>query len=431
MVGLTAAALAPGFGRTGIAQGERTMWLCYDYMLGLAFVATAGDIPFRYGISPALWAMIYTATILRCLTVWPDYLRLLSRNWAYLLYPAVVLASIVWSISRGSSVVGGIQISMSTLIACYLGWRFSPRQLMMMVFLTMLGGSAASLLNMFTGWLGSPRFSLVGGLQGIYANKNTLGHTSLLMVLVAITLRLLPPVTVPAWVRWLAPWAAIMGLYAVVMSKSMTAIVLIPVYLGLLLLLNRKMLAPWVRHIALMVAVLVVALVPVLMALANTDPMTLLFDLTGKDATLTGRTQLWDIASTEIAKSPLIGYGFGAFWDVQQFANQRYQALQAGATTMAFHNVFMDVGIGTGLLGIAAISVLIATSLRRAIRYWRADGGPLGVGCLITVMLPINLALVEPYLYRPHEIMVGWLIMMGVSIGQFRGPFLSERKEST
>ena len=34
----------------------------------------------------------------------------------------------------------------------------------------------------------------------------------------------------------------------------------------------------------------------------------------GKDATLTGRTDLWNVAITMIARRPWLGYGYGGFW---------------------------------------------------------------------------------------------------------------------
>lgn len=406
------------------------MWLTYDVGLGLAVMATAGDIPFRWGVSPIFWAVIYAAAVLRILSVWPDYFRLLARNWVYLLYPAVCLASVSWSVARGTTIAGGVQVAMSALIACYLGWRFAPRQLMLLAFVTLSAGTFASLLNLATGAFGGARFSAVGGLQGIYANKNTLGHTSLLLVLLSITLILMPRARVPRLVRRLAPLTVLGGAIAVVMSKSMTAVVLMPLFLFLMMMLNRRRLPGALRHGAVAAIVLAVALVPVLLTLAGIDPLAMLFDATGKDATLTGRTELWSIAATEIAKAPLTGYGFGGFWVAPQFEAQRFEVLRAGATAAAFHDVFADVGIGTGLLGIAAMLGLVLTTLRRTIRFWRLDGGPLAVGCLVTVLLPVGLSLLEPYLYRQHELMAAWLIMIGVSLRQRTGPVPASRKET-
>lgn len=400
--------------------GQRAMWLGYDAGLALLFMATAADIPFQWGVSPMAWALIYAAATLRFLSVWPGYFRLLARNSAYLLYPAVCLASVLWSAARGSSLIGGIQITMTVFIACYLGWRFAPRQIVLLAFAVLFMGTTGSFLNLTMGLFDGPSYSAVGGLQGIYANKNTLGHTSLVLMLLALTLILMPRIQVPRLARWLALPAVVMSAVTVVMSKSMTALVLLPIYLAMLFLLNRRRLPAWLRHVAAAGVVVAIAVSPAVMTLAGIDPAAELLAATGKDATLTGRTELWAIAANEFAKVPITGHGYGAFWQAPQFASQRFEVLRAGATSPSLHNVFADVGVGTGLLGLAALLALVLTTLRRAVRFWRNDGTPLAVGCLVTVLLPINLSLVEPYLYRQHEFMLSWLIMLGISLAQHR-----------
>lgn len=394
------------------------MWFVYDVGLALTFMTTAGDIPNRSGVSTLIWAAIYLLALIRILSVWPAFFRLLARNWTYLMYPAVCLLSVVWSISRGVTLVGGIQLMMSVLIACYIGWRFSPRRLMLLVFTTMFMGTVFSMLNLAVGGaLTQPLYSDVGGLLGIYTNKNMLGHYSAMATLLALTFLVAPRSEVPLLFRRAALIAVILCPVAVFMSKSMTAVLLLPLYMGLTLLLNRRQLAGWFRYGAIALIILIVALAPLLLMMAGIDLASVLFETTGKDATLTGRTDLWAIASGEIAKAPLTGYGFGAFWVAPRFESLRFLVVQAGATAPTFHNFMADVGIGTGILGIIAILALILTTLRRVIGVWRADGSAFAVGCLVTVLMPLNFALVEPYLYRQHEVMLSWLIMLGVSLG--------------
>lgn len=427
MVGVTADIAPSGAGLPALSAvtlsrpGQRALWRLFDVGLALLVLMTAGDIPNRWGVSSALWALIYGLMVLRFLSVWPAFFRLLARNWTYLPYPAICLASVVWSVATKTTLVGGIQISMSVLIACFIGWRFEPRRLMLLVFTTTFAGCLASMLNYASGGaISQPLHSAAGGLLGIYTNKNMLGHYSGLCALIALTFLLAPRGQVPVLARRAAVLALILCPVAVLLSKSMTAVLLLPIYLGLLLLLARNRLPGWLRYGVLGGIILAVALAPALMALADFDPAAALFQSTGKDATLTGRTELWAIAAGEIAKVPLTGYGFGAFWAAPRFEHLHFLVLQAGATAPTFHDFIADVGIGTGFLGIAAMLVLIATTLRRALRFWRRDGSVLAAGCLVSVLWPLNLALVEPYLYRQHELMLGWMIMMGVSLGQMR-----------
>lgn len=410
--------------------GQLALWRGLDVGLALLVLMTAGDIPNRWGVSSELWVVIYGLMVLRILSVWPAFFRLLARNWVYLLYPAICLASVVWSVATKTTLVGGIQVTMSVLIVCFLGWRFEPRRLMLLAFTTTFAGCLASMLNYASGGaITQPLYSDVGGLLGIYTNKNMLGHYSGLCALIALTFLLAPRGQVPVLARRAAWLALILCPLAVMLSKSMTAVLLLPLYLGLLLLLARNRLPAWLRYGAIGAIILTVALAPALMALAEFDPAAALFASTGKDATLTGRTDLWGIAATEIAKVPLTGYGFGAFWAAPRFEHLHFLVLQAGATAPTFHDFIADVGIGTGFLGITAMLLLIATTLRRALRIWRWSGSAFAAGCLVTVLWPLNLALVEPYLYRQHELMLGWMIMMGVSLGQLRRADLHPKRQ--
>lgn len=398
---------------------QRAFWLCFDVTLALVVLAGAGDMPNRWGVANLVWLLAYLLAVLRILTVWPAFFRLILRNWSYLLYPAVCAMSVVWSLARPTSLVGAVQMTMTVLIASYLGWRFAPRRLVLLLFASTLAGAALSILNLATGAF-QPVYSDVGGLLGIYTSKNMLGHYSLFALLIALSLMLSAPDEMPRPARWIAAPALVICAVAVVLSKSMTAVVLMPCYAGLVLLLNRDRLPPALRHLAVMLVVALIALAPMTLTMAGIDPMAELFAATGKDATLTGRTDLWAIAYDLVSRAPLNGYGYGAFWVNDRFATQHFQVLRAGSNAPSFHNFFADVGVGTGLIGIAAILTLILTTLRRAFRAWRASGSAMSVCWLVLSILPVNVGLVEPFLYRQHEFMLTWMVMLGVSLGEWQ-----------
>ena len=340
------------------------------------------------------------------------------------------MLSVVWSGSRGTTLTAGLQMAMTGLIALYIGWRFSPRQLVVAVCALVSLAAALSLAKWAAGVI-QPVFSNVGGLLGIYTNKNMLGHYSQIAAIMALSILLMRPGQVPPVLRAMAPLAVAICAFAVLLSKSMTAVLLLPCYAGLMLLLNRKRLPPVLRHGAIGALVLLFSLAPLALAMLGIDPLVEIFRATGKDATLTGRTELWSIAYGLASEVPLTGYGFGAFWAMDQFESARFAVLQAGATAPSFHNFIADIMVGTGLLGLVAMASLIGTVLSRAARYYLASGSALSVCCLVTALMPINIGMGETYLYRRHEFMLTWLIMLAVSVKSQAPPIIRCQSRDT
>ncbi len=73
------------------------------------------------------------------------------------------------------------------------------------------------------------------------------------------------------------------------------------------------------------------------------------------DPTFTGRADIWTYAVAKAASSPVLGYGFMAFWNTE---STRYGSDDpnswAGGVSHA-HNGFVDGALGMGLLGLALV----------------------------------------------------------------------------
>lgn len=96
--------------------------------------------------------MIYSQFLMRVMMMWQAYFQLLRRNWTLLIYPAVCVMSVIWSGSRSTTAVGSVQLIMTILIAIFIGWRFSPKQLIIGACLVVTTGAAIGLLNWLIYW---------------------------------------------------------------------------------------------------------------------------------------------------------------------------------------------------------------------------------------------------------------------------------------
>jgi exopolysaccharide production protein ExoQ len=83
----------------------------------------------------------------------------------------------------------------------------------------------------------------------------------------------------------------------------------------------------------------------------------------GRDATLTGRDDIWRIVLDVASRNPLIGVGYGGFWGLEIKEAMATGVVQA-------HNGYIDVYLQAGIVGIVILSLFLFSfcySVRRMI----------------------------------------------------------------
>jgi exopolysaccharide production protein ExoQ len=104
----------------------------------------------------------------------------------------------------------------------------------------------------------------------------------------------------------------------------------------------------------------------ILVSLAYIDQISATFlQATGKDLSLTGRTDLWKIAIDEIAARPILGAGFQAVWvPGNALAESLWQEFGIETRTgFHFHNAYLSNAVEIGLTGVALQAVLVFGAL--------------------------------------------------------------------
>ena len=94
-----------------------------------------------------------------------------------------------------------------------------------------------------------------------------------------------------------------------------------------------------------------------------------LVETLGRNATLTGRTEIWKQV-LQVPINPLLGAGFESFWlgeRLDRIWSLRHQPLNEA------HNGYLEVYLNLGWLGIGALAVLLATTYRAVIAKFRQD----------------------------------------------------------
>jgi O-antigen ligase len=402
------------------ANPESAFWGLFDFGLCVLIVMVAADMLTQLGaIQSLVWLICYAGVLLRIGLSWPYFFDLMSRNVVVLAYPLVCLASVLWSRDPSGSLAGAIQLTMTALIAMFLGWRYSLTVLLKLLFFALMAGVLLSLLHWATGIFPWRVYGDAGGLLGIFRQKNMLGQKAVYGVVAAIAIILLPATRASARLKLIALISLPIIVFAIVLSKSMTSVVLIPPAAGLLLLLCLHRIPKRVAFGALSVLILLTALGPLGLAFAGTDPLSLVLDATGKDITLTGRTLIWQVGGSIVAEYPILGIGYLAFWVSPEFAPEQMLVHHAGAiTTPSFHNFVLEILVGCGVPGLLAMLALLWVVARRLFLVYAMDGSVSAAAGLSMLSLVIVMSLVGASLFRQHEMMILLTMALCTSAGE-------------
>jgi O-antigen ligase len=241
-----------------------------------------------------------------------------------------------------------------------------------------------------------------GAWAGGWWEKNQLGgHAARAVFLFAFL----------AWrdAAWRRGWigALVVGLSLVALSKSATALLSVLVGFGVLASAS-WMVRGWKRSILFIwLGVSVVSALALTYAVA---PGALLA-LIGRDATLTGRTDIWAQLIDAIRQKPWLGYGYQAFWGVD--SEPRYW-LQKAVEWLApsGHNGWLDLAVSLGLIGVGLFALDLVMTLVRATR--ATAMAPVGVVALGMIAQFLLFSMSESIILFQNSII--WLTYVMVSV---------------
>jgi exopolysaccharide production protein ExoQ len=80
----------------------------------------------------------------------------------------------------------------------------------------------------------------------------------------------------------------------------------------------------------------------------------------GRDATFTGRTEVWEELRSHAWRHSILGAGYHGFWGQRRPDSPHVSQINEG------HNGYLDVFLATGFVGLALFCVLIASYVRKA-----------------------------------------------------------------
>ena len=352
-----------------------------------------------------------TAGLTLCLVAMVAYARRLLRFAQtmplMLLLPVYATASALWSQGPGTSLRSGLSLSVTTLLAFYLGERFSERQ--QMELLTLVGACVA-VANVIVAFVW-PEFGIdhqlhEGAWQGLFTQKNACAEATLFL--------LTPALAFPAIGRY---GQMLQGLYmalclaVILMTQSKTGWVITLIYLGFAGSL--RILRRFGGKDALPLAALAFGFAAVLAVAALAYPA-LFLSLIGRSGSFSGRAQIWGAILASVLRRPWGGYGFDAFWSMLNGEATRVFSATGWVVTSA-HGGFLNVALELGLVELALVVLTLVQACRYARTAFRLGHSGYVDWCIGIIFLTVVYNLDERTLMAPQYL--PWILYILACIG--------------
>lgn len=346
------------------------LWFSATDLLNLLQGADAslGYLDTSNQLQQYLFFVVYFACTLLILRNWKHVLyELLKRDKIFWLVMVMVFASVLWSAYPDITMRRSIALLGTTLIGVYISTRYTMKQQLNLMCWTW--GLVAISSLVFA--LGLPKYGLMprgtyaGAWRGIFTHKNSLGKS---MVWGGIVFNLLA--MRGGAIQLIAlPCVALCALL-IVMTKSTTALGMLLLMLTLIYIYRGLRLHSSLLVVASASVCVLVGWVVVYIA-GHTETI---LGAMNKDATLTGRTDMWPFIWEKIQERFWLGYGYEGFWRGWD-APCAYVWRAAGWMAPHSHNGFLEMMLIFGAVGTSLYLFGFFCSFVRSMRMVRVTQG--------------------------------------------------------
>jgi len=312
----------------------------------------AGD--FDFGILKLFWLINYLITASLFVVKWDvikDRLAIVvSSNYFYWVFLMFLFLSTIWSYRPDETIKASIAMCGTVLFGVYIVCRYSLKE-QIKLFLWFFGiVISLSILFMLIPGYGIDMGKHAGAVRGIYSHKNIAGQIAVLSsatFLICVKGKLLEN-------QKLAYLGFTLSLAMVIASKSSSSLLYA---LVLIALINA------IQVLSLRGNLFVWSLVSLggLYFLVSTWAETIMnsaLGLVGKDATFSGRTDIWDVIIDKIQEELWLGYGFDGFWH-GIYGESLYVRNALRWNLPNSHNGYLDLTLGIGIVGAALLALVI------------------------------------------------------------------------
>lgn len=319
---------------------------------------------------------------------------------------AFAFVSVLWSDVPGFALRRCVNLVATCGFGLYLGYRYSPRQLLRLLGWTFLVAIVCSIVVVAV----APDRGLDSALtnhawRGIFVQKNTLGR---LMALGVVVFSFLASENKAH--RWRYGAAALLCAGMVIAARSATSAMAVPILLVLIWLfaLSRQ------RSIWLVLPSAMAALVGfACAALLFVDTEDLLL-LLGRDATLSGRLEIWNAVIPKVMEHPWLGYGYSSFWLGLESKPSADLWSILGWHVPHSHNGFLDLAAELGFAGLGLFLIGFFISMKHGLQWARSQRATIGLWPLAYLSFMFLFNLSESSILKQDNIF--WVLYVATTV---------------
>ena len=358
---------------------------------------------FALTISPivgTLAAALFVGVSLACIALQPaDIATAMVRFWPIFLLSIVAILSTMWSDAPERTLRAGIQLLITFVAAIAICRRLDSSTMILALFASFLAIDLLATLSV-------PRsLSLGMPLIGPFGSKNAMGITAEIHLALSVALLCDPPQRWPWRIAAIASIPLAVGL--IVLAQSAGAVTSSVLFIVLFLVLATLAKVPSrARILLVMLAFVLLALSVAFSADIVGAVNSFRQDVLHKDASLTGRTYLWNYADGLIAQRPLLGHGYYAFWrqgNVEAEGLWRWGGI-ASRSGFNFHNAMIEMQVDLGMVGLVVFLASCAAVLGYALyRHIVKPSVPLAFLLAMTIVFYIR-SYAESGLFAPFSL---------------------------
>ncbi len=381
------------------------------------FLTDFNNLEYESPLARALWYPGYVLVALMALRCLPQIVRLAVFNPFVVLCVFICGLSWLWSIDPGVTLRRSIALMVTTIFGLVLAARYDWSGLVQRL---ALGFGFLAIASLFIALI-MPRYGVmdqvhVGAWRGAWVDKNYMGGFMAKGVIVMMCAFAMRPDR--GWI-WIPLGFLCFGL--VLMSTSKTALLVTMLGISGFIVIRMFRRFPFIRIPLMYTVIAGVAAFTALMLLAPD----LMFDLIGKERTLTGRTDIWNGLIDNIKAKPWLGHGYGVYW-LDPLGPSYYVRLNLQWGVPSAHNGWLDTWLSIGALGVAVFAFYFLFTIILALDRIK-KGGTETYWVILSTMMFLMFSMSESTILQQNDL--SWVIFVATTskLFAFERPFWRKR----